>query len=316
MYYRSANLSFQWNACVWVRRKLGMPFDPVTTSSDDFIDPWAAPISRARSLWCTVVDVECRVTIAAAVEGTTVLNPAWEYVARIAGPSLSPETCDGYVHSRIIYIYNIYKIYIYIYNTYFHTKSDTKSDDVGYRVWYRIWYMKLFGCYKSIQELVQLIYRRFRRDEGQLTNCTVAWRNLPPNHCGWSRFLELLKLAYLRTQPRSLQLHCSSLNRISQGKEIKESVAKRVIVIRRGRFSWHHVPSCHAHSWCLHVLLCFEWPGWKEIDVLCFSLFHRRWLNSYSRQGNRLHDRNYMKLHEITMMRKGLEVRWQLWPHE
>ena len=167
---------------------------------------------------------------------------------------------------------------------YFHTKSDTKSDDVGYRVWYRIWYMKLFGCCKSIQELVQLIYRRFRRDEGQLTNCTVAWRNLPPNHCGWSRFLELLKLA-LRTQPRSLQLHCSSLNRISQGKEIKESVAKRVIVIRRGRFSWHHVPSCHAHSWCLHVLLCFEWPGWKEIDVLCLSLFHRRWLNSYPGKG-------------------------------
>ena len=37
------------------------------------------------------VVVECRVTIvaAAAVEGTTVLNP-W-----IAGPSLSPKTCDG-----------------------------------------------------------------------------------------------------------------------------------------------------------------------------------------------------------------------------
>ena len=57
--------------------ELGMPFDPFTTSSDDFMDPWAAPISgRARSLW-SVVDVECRVTIAAAaVEGTTVLNPA------------------------------------------------------------------------------------------------------------------------------------------------------------------------------------------------------------------------------------------------
>ena len=152
---------------------------------------------------------------------------------------------------------------------------------------YCVWYIYILMLYELVHDSW---YNIGGFGEMKVSWPTAQWLDAisPHTAVAWtSRFFDLLELA-LRTQPRSLQLHCSSLNRISQGKEMKESVAATLcaslwFAVADSADIMYSVPSCHVHSWYL-LVLCFtvlRMPIMTRIERGRSALFHWGWLNSY-----------------------------------
>ena len=143
----------------------------------------------------------------------------------------------------------------------------------------------IIWCYKNWYVTVDT-RSEVSRDEGQLTNCTVAWRNLPP-HCGCMD-QPIPRIARIGSEDTA---EITSATLFFPQPDFRGQRDER----KCGKccwFSWHNVPSCHVHSWCLHVLQCFECPACKEVDVLCFTDHG----STHIQARNRLHDQNISKL--------------------